>query len=57
MCSTGFVSADIHELFKSVVKDNYEDFHIDIKGFDGLGEGFIGEVLFVTITNKITKEK
>lgn len=52
---TGNISADMHQLFKSVV--NNGDFHVDIQAFDGMGEGFVGDVLFVTITEKQTNEE
>lgn len=51
------ISTEILELLNSVVNGKINDFSIDVKNFGGKGEGFTGDVLFGTLTNKKTKEQ
>lgn len=51
------IASDILELLKEVVIGDINDFSIDIDDYDGKGEGFIGDVIFLTLTNNKTNEK
>lgn len=49
--------SDLNCLLEQAVKCSQDDFSVDIQKFDGKGEGFCGDLLFVTLTMKKTKEK
>lgn len=51
------ISSDVVALIKSVVTGDINEFSINVEDFNGKGEGFVGEVLFLCLTNNKTKEK
>lgn len=51
------IAPDVLELLKDVVIGDINDYSINIDDYDGKGEGFIGDVTFLTLTNNKTNEK
>lgn len=49
------ISSDLLQLLKNVVQEDIEEFNVELMNNEK-GEGFVGEILFVTLTHKITRE-
>ncbi|XP_072386438.1 uncharacterized protein [Diabrotica undecimpunctata] len=52
---TPVLSKDLSDLLESALNEKIESFDIQIEG-NGTGEGYLGEVLFIALTNKSTNK-
>lgn len=51
------ISPDLLDLLNSAVHGRISEYSIEVKAFDGKGEGFVGDILYVNLVDKETKEK
>lgn len=51
------IPGDLFELLNCAVRGKISEYSVELKAFDGKGEGFVGDILFFNLVNKKTQEQ